>query len=254
MNQTGINSVLSRTLQGLGKDGKLVVVASALRSLDYGFISVYLGIYLSLLSLTAFQAGIIFSAIMAGGALSNAVASWKGDSIGRRRILIIMAGFMGLGGILYPFSTDVIGLSLISLIAMTTSTGGDRTAFLSIDMAILSEVTEPTKRTATFAWYNLIGRLTKAIGSLLIVTPTLLQHWCNIGELDSFKAMFWVYSGIAFSGIAVYFLLSPKAENQRINSGEKKVPMLPRTRKVMAQLTALFSLDALGDPDLHEYL
>ena len=156
----------SRILPSVGRDGTVVIAASALRSLDYGFLSVFLGVYLSLLDFSALQAGLVFSAIMGGGTLSNAVASWRGDTIGRRRMLVVMAALMGVGGVLYPFASDVTVLMLISLIAMTTSTGGDRTAFLSLDMTILAQAAEPQNRTAAFAWYNLIGRLTKAVGSL----------------------------------------------------------------------------------------
>ena len=121
----------------LERDGNIAVAASAFRALDYGFLSVFLGVYLSFLDFTVFQAGLVFSAIMAGGALSNLVASWKGDTIGRRRMLVVMSGLMALGGVLFPFASSVTLLIIISLFAMTTSTGGDRTAFLSLDMAIL---------------------------------------------------------------------------------------------------------------------
>lgn len=224
----------------------MVIAASALRSLDYGFFSVFLGVYLSLLDFSAIQAGLVFSAIMGGGTLSNAIASWRGDTIGRRRMLLVMAALMGLGGILYPFASDVTALVLISLIAMTTSTGGDRTAFLSLDMPILAQAVAPKSRTAAFAWYNFIGRLTKAVGSLMIAVPIFLQAWFGIGEIDSFRVMFWVYAGVAFSGVGVYWLLTPLAERPRLTSDATNKKLPPETRGIMFRLTALFSMDALG--------
>ncbi|MCH7801919.1 MAG: MFS transporter, partial [Chloroflexi bacterium] len=150
------------------------------------------------------------------------------------------------GGILYPFASDVTALALISLIAMTTSTGGDRTAFLSLDMTILAQATKPQSRTSAFAWYNLAGRLTKAVGSLMIAVPVVLQAWFGIGEVDSFRVMFWAYAGVAFSGVGVYWLLTPLAERQRETSTEGKKKLPSKTRGIMVRLTALFSLDALG--------
>ena len=237
---------LSGIMPSVGRDGAVVIAASALRSLDYGFLSVFLGVYLSLLDFSVFQAGLVFSAIMGGGTLSNAVASWRGDTIGRKRMLLVMAVLMGLGGVLYPFASDVTALVLISLIAMTTSTGGDRTAFLSLDMTILAQAVESESRTAAFSWYNLIGRLTKAVGSLMIAVPVFLQAWFGIGEIDSFKMMFWAYAGIAFSGVGVYWLLTPLAERPAIASDTKRGKLPPETRSIMFRLTALFSLDALG--------
>lgn len=242
--------MIARTWSGIlprvGRDGIVVIVASALRSLDYGFLSVFLGVYLSLLDFSALQAGLVFSAIMGGGTLSNAIASWRGDRLGRRRMLVAMAVLMGLGGVLYPLATDVTALVLISLIAMTTSTGGDRTAFLSLDMSILAQVSKSDTRTAAFAWYNLVGRLTKAVGSLMIAVPALLQTWHGVGELDSFRVMFWAYAGVAFSGVGVYWLLTPLAEQATAANQSEQRRLPPRTRGIMFRLTALFSLDALG--------
>ncbi|HBJ32899.1 MAG TPA: hypothetical protein DDY93_16210 [Dehalococcoidia bacterium] len=238
--------ISSRIFPSMDRDGAVVIAASALRSLDYGFLSVFLGVYLSILDFSVLQAGLVFSAIMGGGTLSNAIASWRGDTIGRKRMLLVMAVLMGVGGLLYPFASNVTGLVLISLIAMTTSTGGDRTAFLSLDMSILAQAVEPRSRTAAFSWYNIIGRLTKALGSLVIAVPAVLQAWFGIGELDSFKMMFWAYAGVAFSGVGVYWLLTPMAERKKMAASDVQRTMPRETRSMMIRLTALFSMDALG--------
>ncbi len=226
----------------------MVVIASAIRSLDYGFISVFLGVYLDLLDFSPMQLGIVLSAIMAGGALSNVVASWRGDTIGRRRMLVAMAILMGVAGILFPLTEQTALLVAVSLMAMTTSTGGDRTAFLSLDMAILAQSGSPSERTVLFSWYNLLGRLTKALGSLMIAAPAALQAWLGMEEVASYKAMFLAYSVIAFAGVLIYWRLTPAAESSQARSSESEPsPDMPRgSRTVMIQLAVLFSLDSLG--------
>ena len=229
----------------LDREGKLVIAAATVRAFDYGFLSVFLGVYLSLLDFSAFQAGLVFSGIMAGGALSNVVATWKGDSIGRRRYLVFMATLLVVGGVLFPFTTSVAILMLIGLIAMTTTTGGDRTAFLSLDMAILAQQSEGAERTVVFSWYNLIGFFTRAGGSLMIAVPSLLQPWFGLSELNSFKVMFWVYSVIGLAGIALYAMLSPAAESSARTAGDT-VESSKLPSPIILRLSALFSLDALG--------
>ena len=230
------------------RDGRIVIAAAAVRSLDYGFLSVFLGVYLVQLEYSPLQAGLVFSAIMAGGTASNAVASWRGDSIGRRRMLLAMAALMGCGGVLYPLTEETALLIAISLIAMTTSTGGDRTAFLTLDMAILAQAGLPQQRTALFSWYNLAGRLTKAAGSLLIAVPVGLQALVGMEEVASFKAMFFAYSVVAFSGVAIYWRLSPRVEPVPADPTDpQQQPEMSRSsRTIMIQLGALFSLDSLG--------
>ncbi len=232
----------------LERDGNIAVAASAFRALDYGFLSVFLGVYLSFLDFTVFQAGLVFSAIMAGGALSNLVASWKGDTIGRRRMLVVMSGLMALGGVLFPFASSVTLLIIISLFAMTTSTGGDRTAFLSLDMAILAQTSDATQRTTVFSWYNIVGIGAKALGALFIAVPALLQSGIGVGELTSFKVVFGLYSFIALCGLIIYTRLSPRAELNKSQTRNEEVVKRGQknSRGIIIQLVGLFSMDALG--------
>ncbi len=240
-------------MPAVNRDGKVVIAAASTRSLGYGFMSVFLGVYLDLLDFTPLQAGLVFSAIMAGGALSNVVASWRGDAIGRRRMLIGMAALMSVGGFLFPISEQTALLIAISLIAMTTSSGGDRTAFLSIDMAILAQSGHPRQRTALFSLYNLVGRLTKAIGSAAVALPALAQWLFGVDAILSYKLMFFGYAAFALCCLAIYWKLSPNAEpppaRRAANSdGGAAEPekMSRESRSIIVRLSLLFTLDSLG--------
>ena len=231
----------------MNRDGRVVMAAAALRSLDYGFLSVFLGVYVVVLGFSELEAGLVFSAIMAGGSLSNAIASWRGDSIGRRR----MAVLMGFGGVMYALTSSVAAMMAISVFAMTTSTGGDRTAFLSLDMAVLAQTAQDRHRTTLFTLYNVVGRGTKAIGALMIASPVVIQAWFGLDEVASFKAMFWAYAVVAFAGVAVYSLLTPNAEavpsTRPTNDQPENDDFGPGSaRSTMWRLAALFSLDAFG--------
>ena len=212
--------------------------------------------YLDKLDFTVFEATLVFSAIMAGGALSNVVASWRGDRIGRRRMLVVMAALMGIGGVLFPLAESVFFLIAVSLIAMTTSTGGDRTAFLSLDMAILAQSARDGRGTLLFSWYNLLGRLTKAASSLMLIMPAALQSAFGVEEIASFKAMFFIYALIAFAGCAIYAALSDAAEPDRrrppdaapeTRPDSAPTAKMPRSARIIViKLSILFSLDSLG--------
>ena len=247
-----MTSALRHVLPAVNRDGKVVIAAASTRSLGYGFMSVFLGIYLDLLEFTPLQAGLVFSAIMAGGALSNVVASWRGDAIGRRRMLIGMAALMSLGGFLFPVSEQTALLIAISLIAMTTSSGGDRTAFLSIDMAILAQSGRASQRTALFSLYNLAGRLTKAIGSAAVGLPALAQWLFGVDAILSYKLMFFGYATFALCCLAIYWKLSPNAEppaTRRAADGDAAAEpekMSRESRGIIVRLSLLFTLDSLG--------
>lgn len=241
--------MLSRVLPQIGRDGNIIIAAAALRTLDYGFISVFLGVYLTLLDFSVVQAGMVFSAIMAGSALSNMLASWKGDTIGRKRMFIAMSVLMVAGGVAFSISSDFIALMLIGVFAVTTSGGGDRTAFISLDTAVLAQTASPSQRTLAFSWYNLATIFTRSLGALLIALPVLIQRWSALNELDSYKAMFAVYAMIAVGGILLYARLSPRVEVARDNASvirTRTVSEERSSRSVIWKMTGLSSLDALG--------
>ena len=241
--------MLSRVLPQIGRDGNIIIAAAALRTLDYGFISVFLGVYLTLLDFSVVQAGMVFSAIMAGSALSNMLASWKGDTIGRKRMFIAMSVLMVAGGVAFSISSDFIALMLIGVFAVTTSGGGDRTAFISLDTAVLAQTASPSQRTLAFSWYNLATIFTRSLGALLIALPVLIQRWSELNELDSYKAMFAVYAVIAMGGILLYARLSPRVEVARDNASvirTRTVSEERSSRSVIWKMTGLSSLDALG--------
>lgn len=238
---------MSGIVPQLNRDGKIIIAASAIRTLDYGFLSVFLGVYLNLLNFSVFQAGLVFSGIMAGSALSNLIASWKGDQIGRKRLLVFMAVMMVIGGLLFPWASSVAVIVLIGIFAVTTSSGGDRTAFISLDTAILAQTCKDSQRTIAFSWYNLVSIFTKALGALLISVPALLQSWAGMEEVASFKVMFGVYSGIALAGIFLYSRLSPDIEPQKTSQASDATPQSSlRDRNLIIKMTMVSSLDALG--------
>lgn len=241
--------MLSRIAPQVGRDGNIIIAAAALRTLDYGFISVFLGVYLTLLEFSALQAGIVFSGIMLGSALSNLLATLWGDRIGRRRLLVAMSALMVMGGAAFPSTSDTLLLCLIGAFAVTTSGGGDRTAFISMDTAMLAQTCAPSQRTIAFSWYNLITILTRAIGALLIALPELFQRWAGIGEIDSFRLMFAIYAAIACSGMLLYSRISPRVEARRPgNAAATSAAPRGSGRRdgLIWKMTGVSALDALG--------
>ena len=243
---------LARIAPQVGRDGNLIIGAAALRTLDYGFISVFLGVYLTLLEFSAFQAGVVFSGIMLGSGLSNLLATLWGDRIGRRRLLLGMAGLMTAGGLALGMTSDMWLLAGIGALAVTTAGGGDRTAFISMDTAMLAQTSAASRRTLAFSWYNVITILTRAIGALLIALPEGLQRLAGVGESDSFRVMFVIYAAIAVAGALPYSRLSERVE---AHSSARQAGRRPGAsiaggsrehRGLIWKMTGVSALDALG--------
>ena len=220
------------------------------RTLDYGFISVFLGVYLTLLDFSALQAGLVFSAIMAGSALSNMLASWKGDTIGRKRMFIAMSLLMVAGGVGLLDFLRHCG-SDVGRRVRGDDFRGRRPHGLYITGYCQCWQKLPRRRSATvvFSWYNLVTIFTRSLGALLIALPVLFQQWTDIGELASFKLMFVIYTVIAAGAILLYVRLSPRIEVQgkAVSASRESVPDgAPSARGVIWKMTGLSALDALG--------
>lgn len=100
----------------LSKDGKLILVAKGVRSFGFGFVSVVLFIYLNSIELNVVLDGAIFSTIMLSGAIFTVVGSLYADRIGRRRYLVLLALLMGISGLVYAATTNLILVIVASLI------------------------------------------------------------------------------------------------------------------------------------------
>ena len=136
--QTGMKRVSeAKFVSWLGWDGKLILIAKGVRAFGFGFVSVILFIYLNLIGLTVLLDGLIFSAIMASGALFTVLGSLYADRIGRRRYLLLLAALMAVSGIVYAYTTNLVMLIFASLAGALSASGGDVGSFQSIEQAIL---------------------------------------------------------------------------------------------------------------------
>src|SRR3989475_12044420 len=73
------------------KDGKVVLIEEAVRTIPYGIIGVLISVFLSLLGLDGFLIGVVLAMTVASSAIYTLVASVFADRLGRKRTLIFFA-------------------------------------------------------------------------------------------------------------------------------------------------------------------
>ncbi|HEU4733878.1 MAG TPA: MFS transporter, partial [Kofleriaceae bacterium] len=87
----------------------------ALRAFAYGFGSVILGTALGASGLSSLQVGLVFTAMLAGMALSSVVVGLLGDRTGRRRTYVVLLALMGVTGAVFALTRFVPLLVLAAL-------------------------------------------------------------------------------------------------------------------------------------------
>jgi predicted MFS family arabinose efflux permease len=233
-------------LDWMTRDGKLLLATRGVRSFGYGFLSIILAIYLHLIGFSNILIGAVLSATLLGSAAFTIFASAYADRIGRRRMLLLLALLMAISGIVFAVTENRIALFVAAIIGTLSPTGAEIGSFLPMEQAILPQTVTEEKRNSAFAAYNTVGTLASAAGTLFSGLAAVLQNCFGFGDLDSYHALFLVYSALALTAAALYMVVSSKAELQNEYSERPRKRLSPESRTIIAKLSALFGVDAFA--------
>lgn len=237
-----------RVFRSLTIDGWLLFATRCGRMFAYGFLSVVLVLYLKEIGISEDQIGLLLTLTLLG---DTAVSLWittSADRIGRRRMLILGAILMIVGGAAFAMTDNFAFLLLAATVAVISPSGNEIGPFLSIEQAALAQTVPDDERTEVFAWYNLVGSVSTAIGALAggLVSQLLVQ--ADFQGAAVYRPLIWAY-GVAGLLLALGFTrLSPAAEVPLTGRepAQKLLLGLHRSRSVVFKLAGLFALDAFG--------
>jgi MFS family permease len=244
-----IDAGLVASLRGLDRDGRALFAMRTLRMFGYGFLAVVLVLYLDAIGLDALTIGIVLTLTLIGDTLVSLWLTTHADRLGRRRVLVAGSLLMVLAGVAFTLTDFVPLLILAATIGVLSPTGNEVGPFLAIEQAGLSQTVPDQRRTATFAWYNLVGYIATATGALSagLVSQFLLDR--GVTEVDAYRAIVIGYALIGLVMAGGFWRLGPGIEappRERGHDEIREVLGLRRSRGVVLRLSALFSLDAFA--------
>jgi MFS family permease len=235
----------------LSKDGSILFITRMVRLFAYGSLSVILLIYLAQIGLSDTQIGLLLTLTLLGDTIISLWLTTRADCVGRRRMLLAGAGLMVFGGTIFALTTSFAVLLIAAIIGVISPSGYEVGPFLSIEQSALSNIIPDEKRTHIFAWYNLAGSFTTALGA--IVTGILVQLLQNahITPVASYRTIIVGYAALGFLLAALFCALSPLVEvpgegSCEVRSELRKRFGLHRSKGIVFKLSALFSLDAFA--------
>ncbi|HEV8401598.1 MAG TPA: MFS transporter [Candidatus Limnocylindrales bacterium] len=240
---------LIASLRGLDRDGRLLFAMRTLRMFGYGFLAVVLVLYLAAAGLDPLAIGIVLTLTLIGDTIISLWLTTNADRLGRRRVLIAGAALMLLAGAVFAFTTWLPLLILAGAIGVVSPTGNEVGPFLAIEQAALAQTITDRRRTATFAWYNLVGYVATATGALGagLLSQALLDS--GVAALDAYRAVVLGYAVIGILMAIGFWRLdtaieAPPAEVS--TDGIRRRFGLGRSKGVVLKLSVLFSIDAFG--------
>jgi MFS family permease len=245
-----VDAGLVASLRGLDRDGRLLFITRVLRMFGYGFLAVVLVLYLAALGLDGLTIGVILTLTLIGDTVISLWLTTSADRIGRRRVLVAGSLLMAGAGVAFAMTAWPPLLILAATIGVISPTGNEVGPFLAVEQAALSQATSDARRTPTFAWYNLAGYVATALGSLSagLVVQGLVR--AGVAELDAYRAIVVGYAAIGLAMAAVFAVVGDGVEATVTQDPEdgvtRRLGLGPRSRGIVARLSALFALDAFG--------
>lgn len=229
------------------RDLYLINAAGFLRSLGVGLLGVVLGIYLFKSGFSSKTIGFVIAVGLAGSASATVLMTAAADRMGRRRFVVLLSLLSALGGIALALSPSLPVLLALAFAGMLNGTGTDRSAAFALDQAMIPGLVTDARRTWGLAWYNMLLDAGGSLGALAAGLPLLLQHQALVSVSASYRLVFLGYSALCLVIAAIYSFLSPEIEIVSSKTpGALRMPIDPGRRRLVARITALFSLDAFG--------
>jgi MFS family permease len=232
----------------LTRDLRLLFATRFLRIFAYGFVSVTLALYLHALGFGERVVGLLFSLALFGDIATSLWITTSADRIGRRRMLVLGAGLIVLAGGVLSSTDRLVLIAIAATVGVVSPNGSEIGPFIAIEQSALAQIVGDGRRTRAFAWYNLAGSFAAALGAL--ASGALVQGLLRAGhgEVASYRAVIYVYTGIGVVLGLLFTRLSAAVEappRTAPPAGWQRFG-LHRSRRTVARLSGLFALDAFG--------
>jgi MFS family permease len=220
-------------------DARLIYTAGFLRSATVSFVGVTLAIHLANLGFSVASIGLLIGIGLAGSSVATVVVSLRGDSWGRRRVLLALTMLTAVGYLALAAFTQAAVLLPLAFLGMVNGMGRDRGAASALEQAILPATVPDERRTWALAWYNMVLDGGHALGALAAATPTLLTRTTAVSPDLAHRITFAICAGSILLCIAPYLALTPGIEVSS-RSSLAPAPVYAGSKRVIAYDVLLY--------------
>jgi MFS family permease len=228
------------------RDGALIFTGRVVRTFSLGALSLALPLLLKHRGLSAAALGGVLTATLVEDAFLTAAVTALAPRWGRRRLLILSAIPMVVGGVALAVARDTGWLLAAVVIAVVSSNGQDAGPFSPLEVAMLPDAVPARRQTRAFAWLNVAGFLPAALGALAAGQWIRVASRSGLAFEDALRRVVWMY---VLGGLVVALVYAGLSRDVEPPSGAVSARPwlgLHRSRALVLQLAALQALDALA--------
>jgi MFS family permease len=226
---------------GASTDAIRILGARAFRAFGDGFVALLLPIYLSDLGFSSLSIGVIVASSLIGTAVLTLWVGWVANQYSRRRLLLAATLLMATTGVGFVITQAFWVILVISFVGTINPTSGDASIFLPLEQTVLAQTIDPSRRTALFARYSVVGSLIGALGVLAASAPDFLVRWGS-SRVAAMQIMFALY---ALLGVVSFFLYFPLSASVEATPNAVRAPLV-QSKRLIYGLAALFAMDSFG--------
>ncbi len=147
-------------------EGRRLLAGRAVRTSCLGAVSLALPLALHARGIGPAALGALLTATLLEDAIVTVAVTASSARWGRRRLLVLSAVPMALGGLALLFARGTL-LAVVVVFAVVSPSGQEAGPFSPLEQAMLPDTVPPARRTHAFAAYNLAGFLPAALGALV---------------------------------------------------------------------------------------
>jgi len=238
--------VSSAPPDGRSTDVKRVVTARAIRGFADGFVSVLLALYLTNLGFSPVEVGAIVTGTLLGSAALTLAFGMTAHRIELRSLLVAATVVMIGTGLGFAGFTTFWPLLVVAVIGTLNPSSGDVSVFLPTEQALVADHVPATRRVHVFSIYNLAAIFAAAIGALASGLPNVVARHSSLDVLDAQRLSFL---GYALAGVVLFVIYRGlRRDHDALPhlSHDAQRRVLDSSRRIVFELSGLFSLDAAG--------
>ncbi|KAG9195511.1 hypothetical protein G6011_00632 [Alternaria panax] len=141
---------------------------------------------------------------------------------------------MAISGAVFATTSNYVALLLAAIIGVISPSGNEIGPFRAVEESTLAHLVAEDKRSDVYTWYVVLAVLGTstglAVGGVAVDNLQAIEGWT---DLDAYRAIFWIYTGVGCIKALMTLFLSQRCEHNDWNDERNKSAASPETAPLL---------------------